>query len=157
MTDQYDAIVLMDPELALPDDHAALGALDGASIHVVGSYQARYSTFPQVIEHRRQIEAEWGADVQPWQAAIEAPAFVVRLFKGTTIYGELLTPAEAVARDGEPRLDVRVADAARRGWLYGKWYSVIEPKGETGCNHRSLIERLITADEFAAAREAGWT
>lgn len=90
---------------------------------------------------------------------------------GLTCYGYVETLLDVIdgelaacARHQIPR-DLALADTQRtvgyivenyaRGWRHGRGYSVIEPEGEPGYSHVSVLAPVSRA-QFAAAAARGW-
>jgi hypothetical protein len=48
-----------------------------------------------------------------------------------------------------------ITENHRRGWRHGRGYSVLEPGGESGYSHVSVLEP-VTREQFAAAAARGW-
>jgi hypothetical protein len=166
MTDLFDVMTLMDPELSLPTDAPAFRSV--GRIVAVGSWTAEYPDFRSLMADRAQRELDLHTAVTPEQAKIAPPAYIRRdlvLPDGPlTIYAQMFTPDHAYEQERATgaghaeaaKLRERVRNAMERGWLWGRFYSTVEPDGELGCIHRAEVETTITADEFLDAQQAGW-
>jgi len=97
------------------------------------------------IEASRRAAA---AQVQPGQAAVQPGAYFVRTNAFVTVYGEVLEPP--------PEDRSRYASEPLRHFRFTRCFSAWCPDGEIGDTHVVSIARVLTPEEFAAAREAGW-
>ena len=105
-----------------------------------------FSAFGDLDEMFRQMrEDQQAADgsVRDWQASVKPGDYVARSGPGFMIYSQILD-------DPEPR------DASLAHYRFTRSYSLACPSGELGDLHVSTIEKIITADDFKAARERGW-
>lgn len=94
--------------------------------------------------------------------------FFVREHAGIRIYGEILDAATQLL-NGRAIVDLEdeeideyddTMDLYRaphmRFYRFTRSFSQLCPKGELGDIHLSSVSRKITAEEFKAAKEAGW-
>lgn len=163
-----DVFLLEDPELYLPavDDHA-LG--HAGTIIAIGSFRVTVDNPRDLLRLRTQHEAELRPRIQTYQAHITTPCKVLiewrpPLGDEVTIYGDLKDAQTAYGMERASGADHaeakllkrRILDAERRGWLWGRFYSQIEPTGEMGCTHRCYVAHVLTEDEWTTAQAEGW-
>ena len=104
-------------------------------------------------EQRAQDEA--ALRIPPWAATIKVGDFVTREHKSRShtfrIWSEVLPMTEEDEEGNE-------IEGSYEGHAYRftRSFSVICPDGELGDVHLSVIERIVTRDEFEAARARGW-
>jgi len=68
----------------------------------------------------------------------------------------LLGELHAGASQEEAEATVRMSrNALKRGYLFGRWFSIIEPTGELGSNH-AVNCWPITAEQHGIAATFGW-
>lgn len=105
-----------------------------------------FENFDEMMEVLRQRMDEADKRIHPWQALIQPGEYFVRPGpQGITIYGEVLKDPEDCHRD-----------ALTEHYRLCKAYSVACPYGELGDVHVSTIEKIISKDEFEAARRREW-
>lgn len=158
----YDHMILVDPELALPDDGTTFAAVDGVTIQAIGCYSATYETFNQLLEHRTMIEADLDKRAADWQR--EGGDYLLRMWGTLAVYGHVFTPEQVYMRERmlgarhreAARTRFRIEDARKRGWLYGRFYSVDEPEGEWGCCHVADVTTYLDEAGYLAAEARGW-
>jgi len=103
-----------------------------------------FDSFDEMMERLRREMAAADARVQPWQAEVEAGDYFVRQTPYEfQVYGEVLP-------DEEPR------EADGRHYRFCKCYSIACPDGELGDVHVSVIERLLSRQEFDDAKRSRW-
>jgi len=87
-----------------------------------------------------ETRAEANQHIAPWatQLGPGTHALVVGP-DGLCIYGEL-----------------RHDDGTPADYIFGRWFSVAEPDGELGDNHRSALTLPLPANVFALCKRAGW-
>lgn len=82
--------------------------------------------------------------VKPWQTRIKEDDYFVRSSRlGFPIYGQVLSEEER-----RPR--------GLQHYRLCRCYSVACPKGEMGDVHVSVIDALITTEDFEEAKSRGW-
>lgn len=164
--------VVPEAELFLPDDRPI-----NVREFVVKSqwFGGRYPSVSAVIKARTKAEFKLNANLEDWQRAITPPCWVQYGIRDAIndqrvlVYGAIPSIASFVEDEADfarrmgterdkfgRRLTRRMENALRRGWLYGRWYSVMAPKGEWGAQHRSVIQRVLTEAEFKALEEKQW-
>jgi len=98
-----------------------------------------FEDFLRIEEEAQRKAAE---QIQSWQRDLKpGDLFYRRHPVGIDIFGEVLQ-----VTDGEELPDYRFVRA----------FSEACPKGELGEIHISVVTKVLTPDEFAAARERGW-
>lgn len=156
-----DVLVLPDPELVLADDWLPATRKIVAMSAFIGG---EFTTKDRFIRHRKQVEDKYDAEMHDWQRAITVPCKVRMQHEELILWGDCPEYRDVLESDRMlgaqlPQLAGlrrRLEDAARRGWLYGRWYSMIVPEGEWGAVHRALIVSLVSSDTFIDARFNGW-
>lgn len=159
--------VLIDPELALPEDARAF--IYAERISVFGSYSATFTNFQDMLNHRQAVERSLKAEAVDWQRNVAPPCHVRRVYlppdgPEVTIYARIFTAdevfdqerARAASVEEASRTAYRVTDALTRGWLYGRFYSTLVTEGEFGCVHRAQVSAVVPSVEFEGARTRGW-
>lgn len=162
-----DHVILTDSELAMDEDALALQAT--GSLHVFGSFAGQFPSWAEFMAARTEAETRLNARTEFWQRTLLVPAFAVREYDmpggdPLTIYAHLVDAYEAGERErasGAGEVEVRafrrrVEDAMKRGWLWGTFYSKVEPEGEMGCVHRSQLDHVVSPYEWDVARAEGW-
>lgn len=113
------------------------------------------------------------ARVEPWQRTVRPGDHVVRIVdidpvrvEHVLVYGEIIDPIESEKayynlRDPEQaaafeHVKICYGDQWSRSYCHGRFYSPLCREGEYGDVHRATLTAVITAEEFEAAREAGW-
>ena len=94
-------------------------------------------------------------------AAAENPTYAFRVWEGLVIVGETSTPRARAERERELGAEdfdydlERFTEVHGRGYLTGRWYSVVEPDGELGDTH---VSQVVWIDPlvFNTLREFGW-
>lgn len=160
---KFDAAILVDAELLLPTD-----PLIGRELWVYGVWAGvpkKYDSIRAILDDRTAFEANM-ATVIPDHARpgrLDPPCYVQYNLAelALQVYGQVFTPDEMYQRErvegaGHREADkvrMRVADAMKRNWLYGWWFSAVE-KGEWGAVHRAWIARRVLSIEYEEARAA---
>lgn len=116
-----------------------------------------------MFAYMREQEEAANARVTPGQAQIGYGAWWLRPYEDVVIFGYVPTQDEVRASEGGDEADPEelqytletLADAHRRGYRYGRAYSVIEPEGEWGSTHISTMVE-ITEEQFNQAQAHGW-
>lgn len=164
MSNDYDVVMIVDPELSLDDDPFP----PDTPVQGIGGFSGEWPSFMAMIQARTDLERELKAMTKGWQTKIRPPVYVRRVYVAEngllTVYGRLMSPGQAYVEERKAGSDMteanaflrRVRDAANRGWLYGTFYSIVTPKGETGCTHRCQIDDVLSAHEWRMAQESGW-
>jgi hypothetical protein len=176
MTTAPDTIVIDTPELLMPSDRPAF--VSAPAIMAVGAYQKVYEStqgkiaFDALLEDRTRIEETLDAAMTADQEAIRPTAYIARIWtpsvgapvhiyakvysgRAARIYEQALhTPSMDEIEAGQHQL--RVEDALRRNWLWGRFFSTVVPNGEWGCVHRSMVDAVITETHFDDMRLRGW-
>lgn len=151
----FDVAILVDPEMALPDDPSPARKLQVVAVWAPPPMDT-FDTLGELIMRRTAYEAQMNAVVTEAQAGIREGDHVTYSPAGLAVYGRVFGPVEMARREREEhgvntadaaKLERRVADAMRRGWLYGWWWSRID-RGEWGAVHRAWIERLVPVFEY---------
>jgi hypothetical protein len=166
-------VVVPEAELFLPDDKP----INMAEIIVRSAwFGGKYPSVAAVIKARTKAEFKLNGNIEDWQRDIVPPCFVQYGFRDAItdsrvlVYGAVPSIATFVEDEAEfagrvqgkdrdkfgRRLRTRLEHALRRGWLYGQWYSVMQPKGEWSAQHKSVIQRVLTEQEFNALKEKQW-
>lgn len=168
-------VVLPDAELVLPGEK--LPKFD--TIQVVSHlFGGMYPSVQAMIRARSKVEYVLGQQVTETQRDLCVPgcwayfeiadAFREPNEHGSTrltVFGEVpdiddLERSERASGcdDAHARLlRKRIVNAHNRGWLFGRWYSVVTgDNGEWGAVHISTLEPL-THESFLEARARGWT
>jgi hypothetical protein len=107
---------------------------------------------------------------------VDATHYVVMYSQGVVIFGVVPPLSEVIAeehglirqiadeqdaslsREEQAEMEsaaVRLTSSRRRGYLFGRWFSVVEPDGELGSNHVSNVIS-IGRDAFEQAKAEGW-
>lgn len=127
-----------------------------------------YDSWEEMMADMRANEEAANERLAPEQKALTWGARVYRIEHGIHIFGHVYTREEALAAEialsppeeverGLPEESVeRLAEGLERGYLYGRWYSVIEPDGEIGSAHRLNVWPM-SETLFEAVRQAGWS
>lgn len=144
-------IMLTDPELALSSDDLPAGV----TLHAAG-WGLTFGSVAELVEHRTAMEAELDTSIQDWQRALEPPFYATTNANGLLIAGYVPTVAEAVLAERRAGAGfaeaiayrARLTNGLARNWLWGRWYSAIEPAGELGCWHRSGLTAVISEERF---------
>jgi hypothetical protein len=102
------------------------------------------------------------------QQILQPGDFFVRQFSGLTIYGEILDAATHLLQ-GRSVVDLEDEELEEyndtmdtyqaehmRFYRFTRSFSQVCPRGELGDIHLSTVTRKITAEEFQAAKAAGW-
>lgn len=93
-----------------------------------------------------EAQREAAKNIKPWQREIKAGDYFVRTSGGISIYSEVL-----------PDDDEEEEEFSRpEEYRFTRSYSVACPQGERGDVHLSVVERVITRDEFEAFRRQSW-
>lgn len=162
-----EVIIIPDPELLLPDEKLPSGSVIRAMSTFIGG---DYTSLATLVAARKRAEQSLNAGITDWQRDIEPPTKVVYSVANATgerlfIFGDIpdmdaLTKSErasGVVDLGElRRLRIRIENALRRGWLYGKWYSRTVPDGEWGTMHKKFLQSPLPDAEFELFRSRGW-
>lgn len=95
--------------------------------------------------------------------------YAFRISLGIAIFGEVLSLAESQAAEkklynldkAEDREEYeytanQLADSRQRGYVFGKWFSVVEPTGELGSAHVSSLTQIDKA-LFDHAKTRQWS
>jgi hypothetical protein len=156
-------------ELLLPDDK-----LPPARHYEVRSewFGGQYPSLSAIIKKRSAIEGRMNNEMLDWQRAILAPCYVQYGVRGPDdsrllVFGEIpdlqsVLEEEAWYRIGGERdkfgrrLRRRMEDAGRRGWLYGRWHSIMKPMGEFGCQHRDVMQEVLDEPMWLEIKANGW-
>jgi hypothetical protein len=169
VTGKKDTRLIPLAELLLPDDR-----LPDSRMFVVRSewFGGEYESLAAIIKKRAAVEGRMNNEMLDWQRAIAAPCFVQYGILGPDqsrlyVFGEIPDIETCVADEAwfrigaerakfARRLQARLESAGRRGWLYGKWYSVNKPQGEHGCQHRNNIQEVLDESTFTQIKLNGW-
>lgn len=84
-------------------------------------------------------------------------------YQGLIIYGEVWSLDELLRREKELGADEfeqqwqrqHFTQVYKRGYVYGKWASVVEVEGEYGSNPEKALT-FISKDVYETARRDGW-
>lgn len=129
-------------------------------------------TLMQHLESQRKsadalVTAEQAA-VRPGQYVLRGGVALIGPARPIRIYAELLDPAEeeykAFGADDDPDERDQAVEYVKQNYArpemanfrFTRSYSVVVPEGELGDLHVSSIERVLSKEEFEAARAAGW-
>lgn len=105
-----------------------------------------FENLDEMMDALRERMHEADKNIASWQALIQPGEYFVRSTQmGFRIYGEVLKDPEDAQRD-EYTENYRLCKA----------YSVACSYGEMGDIHLSVIERIISKEEFDKARTRGW-
>jgi len=74
----------------------------------------------------------------------------VREDQGVVIFGEVFEHT-AYPEDAED-----IVDSRKRGYIFGRWYSVMCPEGELGDTHITQVTMKITKEAFKLVQSNGW-
>lgn len=123
-----------------------------------------FDSFEEMQKHISASVERAKANIQPRQAKITYGDYWMRIWEDVLIFGHISTLKELEAE--ERRLGADDAEIAWErkvlensyadGFRYGRAYSVIEPRGELGDTHVSVMYP-ITKEEFEQARAANWS
>jgi hypothetical protein len=105
-----------------------------------GETASMFDTWEDMQAALNEARAEANQHVAAWANLIGPGAHVLLVAPdGLCIYGELChdeqTPAD---------------------YVFGRWYSVAEPEGELGDNHRSMLTLPLPTNIFRLCKDAGW-
>jgi hypothetical protein len=122
-----------------------------------------FGDFDEFLDWQARNEAIANARVTPEQAEIGYGDHWARRFEDIVIFGRVMSLDELeqmernLGCDEEEIASERemISDSHERGYRFGYCYSVVEPEGELGSTHISVMTK-ITAEEFQAAKEHGW-
>jgi hypothetical protein len=101
-----------------------------------------FNSYEGMLEAIRRDQEAADSRVKPWQALIKVGQYFIRQADGIPIYGQVL---------GEKRKPKNL-----KNYRFTKCYSVICPEGEKGEIHISTIEKILSKEQFLAARRRGW-
>jgi hypothetical protein len=120
-------------------------------VHDEGNGVFSFTDFDEYLEWQADQERRANDRVHDFQAALRPGMKVFRLYplgpQLLTILGRTVTPDqhyESMVKEGyeisecEEERDM-IAEQFDRGYLYGTWYSTIEPQGELGSAHISVL------------------
>lgn len=121
-----------------------------------------FSSTEEMVEWLAANRARAKTEIGETQAAVTYGDHWCRFYEGLTIYGRV-SPREELnqqSRDNgvsEDEITYEDEDLAARHpeTVFGLCYSTIEPTGEWGFTHRSVLWP-ISVELFDAARGAGW-
>jgi hypothetical protein len=105
-----------------------------------------------------QLAISWG-DCWVWHGpGLTCWGYIETL---TDVIGAELAACERAGMPGDEAMAATqrtvgyITENYARGWRHGRGYSVIEPAGEPGYCHVSVLEP-VTREQFAAAAARGW-
>ena len=105
-----------------------------------------FDNLDDMLEAMKERMDEADKRIQPWQALIQPGEYFMRPGPpGIAIYGEVLKDPEDLHRD-----------EYTENYRFCKAYSVACPDGELGDVHVSTIDRILSKEEFEAAKRKGW-
>jgi hypothetical protein len=105
-----------------------------------GETVSTFDTWEDMQTALNEARAEANQHVAAWAWHIGPGAHVLVVAgDGLCIYGEL-------RHHGQTPAD----------YVFGRWYSVAEPEGELGDNHRSMLTLPLPANIFRLCKDAGW-
>lgn len=155
-------VVMVDPELVLPSDPVPQVGEIVVLAEWAPGLPGRFGGIGELIACRTGYERAASVMISTAQAGIVPPAFVtygLPLVRAE-VYGQVFGPDEMYRRETEAGVDhghadrfrQRLADAEKRGWLYGWWFSQIEPEGSWRAVHRHRLARQMLSGEYHAMR-----
>lgn len=99
--------------------------------------------FDDFMEQERRAAARADAGVADWQSSVKKGDYFVKgSGAGIPVYGEIL-------RNGRK-------GGQLQHYRFSRCYSAYCPEGEMGDIHVSTIEKVLSKDEFNAAKAKGW-
>lgn len=126
----------------------------GPGINIVG-----FDSMEEMLAYQAEQEAIANAQVLPKQLEITWGDYVFRVIDGLAIWGEIFTRETFLGPNEDDEELIAewedLQDAYDRGYRYGQWYSVVEPKGEYGSAHLVNLWK-ITERDFERARLVNW-
>lgn len=153
---------IIDPELVLPSDPVPAGAELVVVAEWAPGFPGRFGGLGELIAARSEYERAASIMVSAAQAAITPPAFVTYSMPvvRAEVYGHVFGADDMARREldagHEPakveRFRQRLAEASKRGWLYGWWVSELDPEGTWQAVHRHRIYREVFSGEYHASR-----
>jgi hypothetical protein len=133
-----------------------------------------FDSFDAMMAHvQRADEAAQARITDAHRTLLDATEtlYVYRHVAGLDIWGEVPSLDETIkierayypdpfTDDGEDAAEfgssaARMIDSRQRGYLFGRWYSIVEPHGELGSAHVIVVTR-ISRSLFDAARLLNW-
>jgi hypothetical protein len=131
-----------------------------------------FESFEAMFDSMTRDEDAANKRVTPEQRDIGYGDYFIRIWDAGRMFGDPplivyghVTPRDkwiaderdAGADDAELSWSMQAHDSAyQRGYRFGWHYSEVEPDGELGSTHVSVMARKISREEFDAARERGW-
>lgn len=125
-----------------------------------------YASVEEMRADMDRAEQSANAAMTPRQSqhlavALENPTYAFRVWEGLVICGETSTPRARAERERELGAEdfeydlTRFTEVHQRGYLTGRWYSVVEPTGELGDTH---VSQVVWIDPlvFNMLREYEW-
>ena len=126
-----------------------------------------FDTLAEMFKAMRAMEDEANKHL-PQAPPVKYGDHVLRVMDGLVIYGTLVDPMdywrelEAKGALDEESLSEKeyerehAVSKEKRGYWFGRWYSVMCVQGELGDTHATQFTSVISSEAFEKAKKLGW-